>query len=247
MQSARATRSGGLRMSRAAVAFLATAAVGGAILYRFPGIDLWVAGLFYDPAAGFPAAHDPSMRLARRLLNLAGHLVLAGIVVSALWRVFRGRYLFGLTRNGIVFVLLFFAIGPGLIVNDGFKDHWGRARPRQIAALGGDKSFSPPLVIADQCARNCSFVSGEASYGFGFVALAFLVRPRWRRRAFWGALAYGAVIGLGRIAMGGHFLSDVFFAAVFMIPLAWAMHRAIVERGWLDPPLDWLAARLARG
>ena len=44
--------------------------------------------------------------------------------------------------------------------------------------------------------------------------------------------------------MGAHFLSDVFFSAVLMIALAWAMHRWIVERGWLDPPLDRLAARL---
>ena len=43
------------------------------------------------------------------------------------------------------------------------------------------------------------------------------------------------------MAMGAHFLSDVFFAAVLTIALAWYTHGAIVERGRLDGTMDRLA------
>jgi hypothetical protein len=36
-----------------------------------------------------------------------------------------------------LFILLSVILGPGLLVNLVFKDHWGRPRPRQVVALGG--------------------------------------------------------------------------------------------------------------
>ena len=50
-----------------------------------------------------------------------------------------------------------------LLVNALLKDHWGRARPNETTLFGGDGAFSGPFVIAGQCARNCSFVSGEGA------------------------------------------------------------------------------------
>ena len=220
------------------LAFCAVSAIAGAILYRFPSIDLFFAELFHDPGAGFPAARDPDLRTLRRAFTWVGYAAFAALVASIAARHLWGRYVFGLTRRSICFIVVFSVMGPGLIVNHVFKDHWDRARPREIAEFGGDKAFTPPLVVADQCERNCSFVSGEASYGFAFAALAFLVAPGWRRRVFWAAVGFGSAVGGLRMAMGAHFLSDVFFAAVFVIAFAWYMHGAIVRRGRLDRAMD---------
>lgn len=226
------------------LAFCAVSAIGGAILYRFPGIDLFLAGLFYDPGAGFAAARDPDVRLLRRSFLWIGYAVFAGLALSAGARVLWGRYVFGLTRRSICFIIAFSILGPGVIVNNVFKDHWDRARPRAIAAFGGEKAFTPPLAIADQCERNCSFVSGEASYGFAYCGFAFLVAPRLRRRVFWAAFGFGSAVGAVRMMMGAHFLSDVFFAGVFTIAFAWYVHREIVKRGRLDRVLDRVADML---
>ena len=221
--------------------FCAVSAIAGAILYRFPSIDLFFAGLFHDPGGGFPAARDPDVQAIRKAFIWVGYVVFAGLLLSVSARHLWGRYLFRLTRRSICFIVVFSVLGPGLIVNHVFKDHWDRARPRAIVEFGGEKSFTPPLAIADQCERNCSFVSGEASYGFAYAALAFLVAPRWRRRVFWAAVGFGSVVGAFRMLVGAHFLSDVFFAGVFTIAMAWYAHREIVRRGRLDRTMNRLA------
>jgi lipid A 4'-phosphatase len=113
--------------------------------------------------------------------------------------------------------------GPMLLVNGVFKDHWGRARPSQVVEFGGTQQFTRAALPADQCPKNCSFVSGHASVGFYFLALAFV----WpRRRALW--LAAGTALGLGvglvRIVQGGHFLSDVLFAGIVVYLTARILH-----------------------
>ncbi|MDE0173746.1 MAG: phosphatase PAP2 family protein [Defluviicoccus sp.] len=221
--------------------FCAVSAIAGAILYRFPSIDLFFAGLFHDPGNGFPAARDPDVQAIRKAFLWAGYVAFAAILLSLAARHLWGRYLFGLTRRSICFLVVFSILGPGLIVNHVFKDHWDRARPRAVVEFGGDKTFTPPLAIADQCETNCSFVSGEASYGFAFAALAFLVAPRWRRRVFWAAIGFGSIVGAFRMLVGAHFLSDVFFAGVFTVAMAWYAHREIVLGGRLDRAMDRLA------
>ena len=160
----------------------------------FPSIDLFFAGLFHDPGAGFPAARDPNVQTLRRAFIWIGYAVFAGLALSVVCRHLWGRYLFGLTRRSICFIVVFSLLGPGLIVNNVLKDHWDRARPREIAEFGGDKAFTPPLVIADQCERNCSFVSGEAAYGF-----------RLRGAGVSGAAqpAPAGILGGGRLRLGG--------------------------------------------
>lgn len=238
MDDAATHRESGQAGWRTLLAFCAVSAIAGAVLYRFPSIDLFFAGLFYDPGHGFPAARDPDVQAIRKSFIRLGYVVFAGLLLSVAARHLWGRYLFGLTRRSICFIVVFSVLGPGLIVNHVFKDHWDRARPRAIVEFDGEKTFTPPLVIADQCERNCSFVSGEASYGFAYAALAFLVARRWRRRVFWAAIGFGSIVGAFRMLVGAHFLSDVFFAGVFTIAMAWYAHREIVVRRRLDRAMD---------
>src|SRR5262249_27542471 len=108
-----------------------------------------------------------------------------------------------------------------------FKDHWGRARPNEIVEFGGWKAFTPAVVPADQCNSNCSFVSGEAASVFlPFYAIALLLPEQAVLMLAMGMLC-GLAAGLVRVAQGAHFLSDVIFAAIFMLLTAVVVHWAV--------------------
>jgi lipid A 4'-phosphatase len=116
-------------------------------------------------------------------------------------------------RRAALYLLLVMIVGPGLLVNTVFKDHWGRARPSQVEEFNGSKKFTRAAIPTDQCEKNCSFVSGHASVGFFFLAFAFV----WpRRRILWlvTGTSLGLGIGLVRILQGGHFFSDVIFCGL---------------------------------
>ncbi len=198
-----------------AVWSLLAIALPGVVFLAFPEIDLWAAGLLHSPEHGFliestalqAFVDDYRYRLA--LTCLAG--VWTAQITVNWWRglgpVYRWR--------AVVFVVLAFLVGPVLVANGVFKTYWDRARPNDIQAFGGDRTFSPALVISDQCERNCSFVAGDASFAFGFLAFALLAE---RRRRLWlaAAVGFGLFVGFLRMANGSHFLSDVLYAGIFV-------------------------------
>ena len=94
-------------------------------------------------------------------------LVAIGVPALYLISLRRGRRFGALDVRAAVFLLLSLALGPGLLVNTVLKDHWGRARPAQIDGIRRrSQHFTPALVPADQCARNCSFPAGHPAIGF---------------------------------------------------------------------------------
>ena len=204
----------------------------------FPAIDLAASGLFFAPDRGFVLAHWYPFLLVRRAVPLiAVAIVLAGIGLIAVgarrpWR--------GLDWRAGAFLLLALAVGPGLVVNTVFKDHWGRARPEQIASFGGTARFSRAFVPSDQCATNCSFPAGDPSNGFVLAAAGFLVAaPRPRRTIFVGSTALGAAIGVVRIAQGGHFLSDVLASGFLVFGTTWLLHRWVIAADGLAALARW--------
>jgi lipid A 4'-phosphatase len=103
-----------------------------------------------------------------------------------------------------------------LVANLVFKDQWGRARPKHLVAFGGSKNFTPALLPTNQCKRNCSFISGEASSVFAPFYAAAAIAPQWAAPLIIVGTVAGLAAGTVRIAQGAHFLSDVVFAALFM-------------------------------
>jgi lipid A 4'-phosphatase len=198
------------------------------VFSAFPSIDLAVSGLFHLGGGKFLFARSGTGEAARNLLLLIFGLACVAAVAGFVMMAFFSRRLMGLSLAAWTFVALCTLIGPGLVANLGFKDHWGRARPVHVTQFGGNKQFTPPLLRTDQCVRNCSFVSGEAANFFmlGF-AIALLAEPARRRRLFIAAIAAGSFAGLLRIGAGAHFLSDIVFAGIFMAfvarGLAWLM------------------------
>lgn len=77
-----------------------------------------------------------------------------------------------------------------------------------------------------------SFPAGHASAGFAFVAFWFLVRRRyskWGLSVLGGALLFGSLAGIGRLSAGGHFLSDVIWAAYLPFVTAWCLFHIILQ------------------
>jgi len=197
----------------------------GVLLVTFPQIDLAIAGLFYDPFDGFYLRENPLVRLVFHGVPWITRTVVVSLVLFLLaaWTIWRRHAFFLRQRRTALYLLLVMIIGPGLLVNTVFKDHWGRARPSQVEAFGGTKQFTRAALPTDQCERNCSFVSGHASVGFFFLAFAFV----WpRRRVFWLAAGTGLGLGIGlvRIMQGGHFFSDVIFCGIVVYLTARVLH-----------------------
>lgn len=188
----------------------------GVLLVAFPQTDLAVTGLFYDSDRGFFLKDQWLVRVVYDLVPWITRTVIVSLVLFLLaaWTFSRRREFFVRRRRAALYLLLVMIVGPGLLVNSVFKDHWGRARPSQVAEFGGDKQFTRAALPTDQCAKNCSFVSGHASVGFYFLAFAFVTR----RRALWLAAGTGLGLGIGlvRIMQGGHFFSDVIFCGIIV-------------------------------
>jgi lipid A 4'-phosphatase len=209
-----------------------------ALFLLFPGLDLATSRLFYEPGRGFVLAHWPPATFVSAVVPWIAWAVAALVAVAALWLYLAERPLWRFDHKALVFIAAAMALGPGLLVNTILKDHWGRARPAQIAAFGGPHHFTPAPLPAAECANNCSFVCGHAALGFGLVAFALLLPPGApRRRAVAAALACGAFIGLDRIALGRHFLSDVVFAGLIVYGTTAALHWWIVACDGLSAPL----------
>ena len=190
----------------------------------FPDIDLWMSGLFYQQAGGFHLRDAWWAVAIYDSIPIIAITVGVGSLLLLVHNLVRKRQYGPLSNRFLLFVLAALAIGPGLVVNAGFKDNWGRARPRDVTEFAGEKNFTSALQPTDQCERNCSFVAGHPSVVFWLAALGFAVAARKRRNGIFIAVAVmGLVAGLGRIVQGGHFLSDVIFSGISVFVVVWVL------------------------
>jgi len=162
-------------------------------------------------------------------LGLSALIALAGIASLLLRRPLLGW----LDPRRAIFMLVSFGLTQGLVVDLYLKNVFGRPRPRHLTEFGGDATFTPFYLVSDQCSRNCSFVSGHAAMIFALFVFAFVLPERWRRPAFWLALAAGLVAGWARIVQGAHFASDIVFAGLVTYGVTWLLALLILQR-WID-------------
>jgi lipid A 4'-phosphatase len=231
------------------VVYLGVFATTLAIFFFAPWVDMSTSGLFYDPDRGFVLANWPPIVLLFHAIPwiAGGTLILAA--VGASWLLLLGRPLWRLDRKALIFLVASTAAGPGFLANTLLKDHWGRARPIQIEAFGGTHHFTLAPLPAAECDRNCAFVSGHAALAFSLVSLAFLLPPgNSRRRGIAAALGFGVLVGLGRIAQGAHFLSDVVYAGLLAYGTTALLYWWIIDRdGLATPPLLRFYRLILRG
>lgn len=209
------------------------ALVGGAAAALFllrPDLDLEIARLFVTADGQFVGQRGNVFPVLRETFKaiyvIACVVALAGLVAAARRPTDRSSIL----RLVAVYLVLCLSAGPGLIANLLLKDQSGRARPSQTTEFGGSKQFTPALVPARECERNCSFVSGEASSMFAIFYGVALIIPQWSSLLIAAGTVAGIAAGMVRMAQGAHFLSDVIFAGVFMALTVAGAHWAVFTR-----------------
>ncbi len=151
------------------ISFLAAAVVLCAVVFTvWPEIDLIVSGWFFDPALGFWIADIWLVKFVREFIyGLMAFTLIGSLIMAVLGTL--GFRMWNVPVQVWIFITSFFLIGPLWFTNAVLKNNWGRARPANISEFSGGATFTPALRWADECERNCSFVSGEGS---GATALA---------------------------------------------------------------------------
>ncbi len=212
------------------LAALAALAVAATVVFAVTDLDIAAARLYYRPelADPWPVASRPVWLLFYKSAPwVTGSLAAVGVallVAGALRAASARLRLYG------IFILLCVVVGPGLIVNAVLKDHWGRPRPRQIVEFGGRLPYAPPLLPAGTHGK--SFPCGHCSVGYLYAAGWWLWRrrrPRWAAGSLAAGSAIGTLLGIGRMAAGGHFLSDAVWAGLIAFGVAHALYYYVLR------------------
>ena len=191
-------------------------------------LDMATADAFYDPGA------DDHWSAGRRLpwsvLYQLAPWITGAIVVASLG--FLGLAVIRrspVIRRNAVFVLATLVLGPGLLVNAIFKDHWHRPRPRDVVEFGGQLHYKMAPLRGEW---GKSFPCGHCSVGF-LTAAGWWIWRRGRPRFAWASLGFGLVLGsalgVGRIAAGGHFASDIVWSAFISLGIAHFLYWHVLQ------------------
>jgi lipid A 4'-phosphatase len=202
-----------------------------------PQLDLDLSAWSFDSKVQmFEVNAQMWVQHARNAARLLITLLVLPAFVAVVGKLVLPRRRMLIEGRAALFLIVTLAIGPGLVTNLILKDHWGRARPIDVQQFGGTEHFTAWWNPTGDCPTNCSFIAGEPSGAFWTLAPAALAPPELRALAYGAALAFGAAVGVLRIAAGAHFFSDVVFAGVFMFLIVWAGHGLIYR--WPATRLD---------
>jgi lipid A 4'-phosphatase len=221
-----------------ALTLTAMAAVVFVVFGIWPGLDLWVSGLFFASKTGFDGFASGIWNQLRLAVWRVSEIVLALSVLAYLAQRIASFPLLRATRHLSGFTAALYLLGPGLLVDVLLKPLWGRARPAQVTDFGGSLAFTPPHVLSHQCTSNCSFVAGEMAGAVALAVVLFLVVDRMKGRITLSQqrIAQGLIllvplfVGVQRIAAGRHFLSDVLLSTIFVLLCAVLLKVLILQR-----------------
>jgi lipid A 4'-phosphatase len=177
--------------------------------------DLEMEKLFYSPERGWFRRQEMPWYFLYKYGNIPAIVMGVGGGLVFLLSFVR-KELMPYKKSGL-FLIVFLILGPGLVVNTIFKDHWGRPRPAEIVNFGGNEYFHQ-VWEPDDAGQGKSFPSVHAAIGFFLFAPFFLLRKSHRSAALIFLLSgifWGLFMGTARMIQGGHFLSDVLWAGVF--------------------------------
>jgi membrane-associated PAP2 superfamily phosphatase len=201
--------------------------VGLTIPFWMTDLDVSIARRFYETGAGWARGGQfPWNALFHYGVIPAWVLAVSAlaVLVASFWAARCRPH-----RRAAIFLVLAMMVGPGLVVNNVFKQHWGRPRPRDLVVFGGDRDYVKPWVKSPRGNGN-AFVSGHAATGFYLLVPYFLLRRRSKARAaslVALGVGYGAIIGVARMAQGAHFLSDILWALGFVYLSGLALFYAL--------------------
>ena len=182
--------------------------------FAFTDLDLVISSAFYNAATGVwtLGKSTPVMLIYNYGTWPTWAAVYVSLVVLVLGLFFERERAW---RRSLLFFVLAVVCGPGLLVNAYGKSHLDRPRPNDVFQPGDEAPFQRLGRFA-RGVDGASFPSGHASMGFIWLAPAYYFRARrlrWARRFTVLAFVHGGLLGLARVAAGGHYVSDVMWAA----------------------------------
>ncbi len=202
-------------------------------------LDRTIARLIHDPQTGWILREHGFVKFLYDYATWPA--ILIACVSGVIWIISRFHKPWRRTYRLAIFVGLTIALGPGLLVNTLLKGYYGRPRPAEMIAFGGTKEYAAAWQPSFGSGSR-SFPSGHAAMGFFWFSFALYYYERNRRRAAAFALLallHGGLTGWGRMLQGGHWLSDVLWAAGFVYLSAWILYRALrLSPAYSAPVLD---------
>jgi len=194
-----------------------------------PSFDIFFSSLFYKDNNQFLLQSYYLITVLFRDILLPIILIYTLVlpIISKLIPINKLYFGYNFSTKEILFVWTTLFINLILIINLFFKNFWGRARPGDVLELGGKDDFSSWYQISDACTSNCSFVSGDAAVGFSLIAL-YLVSNNLKY--VYLSIIFGFILGLIRIAEGGHFLSDVIFSAIIVFLFSFIIKKFFLNK-----------------
>lgn len=193
--------------------------------------DLKLAALFYRPGYGFLTGMQQPWQTFYRFGEQPAFIF--GAAALAVWLAGFISLRLAPLRTAALFFWLLLVVGPGLLANLGFKEYWGRPRPREVLQLGGTMQFHQPWQPGP-APRNSSFPAGHPTAAFYMSSPYFVLRkkrPLQGRLWLWGGIIFGVLMGATRIIQGGHFLTDVIWSAGAVYLPAIILAELVLERG----------------
>ena len=203
--------------------------------FWWSSLDLTVAGWFYRSVGRSNPWFLGALGLWQFFFWAAPWLTIV-LGLLGLWVLAIGIVHHANVRFRVYGAFLFLAvmIGPGLVINAAFKDHWDRPRPRDVQAFGGEEVYVPPLMPGQS---GNSFPCGHCSVAFAWGAFYLLWRrrhPAWAGAALAASIVVGSLMGVARMAAGGHFLSDVLWSAVLTWSTLLLLYWPIMRIPWRE-------------
>jgi lipid A 4'-phosphatase len=208
---------------------LLAAALVTAVAFASGTLDIAAARWFFrtDALDHWPLAHEfPWLILYRAAAWITAVLIVTGLAALALSFTNRRRH----WRGAATLILLAVAIGPGLIGNALLKDHWRHPRPRDLIELGGSMHYVPSPLIGPE--GGAAFPCGHCTVAFLFGLGWWIFRrrqPRWAAVSLAAGLSVGTLLGIGRMAAGAHFLSDVIWSALLAYGVTHFLYYHVVR------------------
>ncbi|QQO34536.1 phosphatase PAP2 family protein [Bradyrhizobium diazoefficiens] len=194
----------------------------GVVFGLYPELDLKLAALFFDPETKtFPLKLNGWAGIARDAAMWVSWAFVLPALVALVVKMIRPDRPLMVSGRAIVFLLVTIILSAVLLANLTFKTYWGRPRPVVVTEFAGDQQFVAWWDPRGDCARNCSFFSGEGATAFWTLAPAALAPPAWRPLAYAGAVVFGATTSGLRMAFGGHFFTDVATAGLVTFIVIW--------------------------
>jgi len=202
------------------------------LLIAFPELDISFSQLFFSEEDGFIYKENLLVYQIHAFLPWLTKLLTLICLMYLVYIAIKYRSYKKILRSGVFFLLIAAAISPGLVVNEVFKENFGRARPRHIEEFNGKREFTGAFKMSDQCKRNCSFSSGHAAMGYFLTAIAYTTNLLYFNRIYLTGIVFGSLVGFSRIVMGGHFLSDVLasaFVVLFLDHIIFILWQILVK------------------